>query len=56
MKEILKVPETELWCSARVTPDGKYIFIEKFTHETSKSDLYWISAEIIEELRQKELK
>ncbi len=51
MKEAINVPESEIWCSVHATPDGKVIFFEKWTQETSKSDLYWIDAKIIERLR-----
>jgi len=36
---------------ASVTPDGKYIFFEKYYPTSDKSDLYWISATIIEDLK-----
>jgi len=51
MKEVINVPESEIWCSVHATPDGKVIFFEKWTQETSQGNLYWIDARIIERLR-----
>ena len=56
MKEALKAADSDVYASARVTPDGKYIFFEKYFLQTDKSDLYWVSAKIIEELKPEELK
>lgn len=56
MRDALKITDSYIWCSATVTPDGKYIFIERFIQEDSKSDLFWISAEIIKELKPDYLK
>lgn len=44
---------------AQVTPDGKYIFFNRMVPHTNgkagtQSDLYWIDAQIIEDLRPKE--
>jgi hypothetical protein len=35
-----------------ITPDGKYLFFTKMEQE--QGDLYWVSTEILEELRPKE--
>ncbi|MFC1565033.1 hypothetical protein ACFL6G_08865 [candidate division KSB1 bacterium] len=51
MRETLKITDSYIWASAMVTPDGKYIFIERYIQETQKADLYWISSKIIEELK-----
>lgn len=56
MRDALKITDSYIWGSASVTPDGKYIFIERYIQEESKSDLYWISAEIIDELKPITLK
>ncbi len=56
MKEVLNITDSYIWCTAKVTPDGKYIFVERYIQETHKADLFWISAEIIEELKPDELK
>jgi putative intracellular protease/amidase len=54
MKETLKATDADIYASARVTPDCKYIFFERYERETDKADLYWVSSKIIEELRPKE--
>ncbi|MGD8537284.1 MAG: hypothetical protein PVI66_01055 [Candidatus Aminicenantes bacterium] len=51
MKNVLKIDDSYIWCSATVTPDGKYIFVERFIQEESKSDLFWVRAEIVEQLK-----
>ena len=56
MRETLKITDSYIWASAKVTPDGKYIFVERYIQETHKADLYWISSKIIEELKPDELK
>ncbi len=50
MRKVLKVSETDLYTNTRITPDSNYLFF------CEKDDLYWVSTEIIEELRPKELK
>lgn len=44
------------YSTARITPDGKYIFFEKYIQETDKSDIYWVDAKIIEKLKPDELR
>ena len=56
MRNALKIDDPYIWCSATVTPDGKYIFVERFIQEESKSDLFWVRAEIVEKLKPAELK
>ena len=56
MRDALKINDSHIWCSATVTPDGKYIFVERFILGESKSDMFWVSAEIIEDLKPEELK
>jgi len=41
--------------SGRVSCDGKYFFFHRSNLQASKSESYWVSANIIEELRSKEL-
>lgn len=36
-----------------LSPDGKYIFFGRYNDENEKSDIYWISAEIIHKLGDK---
>ena len=56
MRDALEIKDSYIWCSATVTPDGKYIFVERFIQEETKSDIFWVSAKIIEELKPDELK
>ncbi len=41
-----------------LSPDGKYLFFSRFfsSNKIENSDIYWVDAKIIEELRPKELK
>ena len=41
------------WC-ATVSPDGKYLFFTR--NNTGNGDIYWVDANIIKELKPKELK
>ena len=41
--------------SPRVTPDGEYLFFGRNKRSSEPGDLYWISAQFIEDLRPKEL-
>jgi len=36
-----------------VTPDGKYLFFSRYNEEGGLSDLYWVSTEVIENVRPK---
>ncbi len=51
LKDALGASDTDIYAMASVTPDGKYIFFEKYYPTSDKSDLYWISATIIEDLK-----
>ena len=51
MKDALGTTDADVYASARVTPDGKYIFFERYERETDKADLYWVSSKVIESLR-----
>lgn len=56
MREALGIDDDSIWCCASVTPDGKILFVERYNQETSQSDLFWISSEIIQELKREGLK
>ena len=34
-----------------VSPDGKYLFFTRYNESTNKSEIYWISSAVIEQLR-----
>jgi hypothetical protein len=55
MRDALKASETAIHAIPRITPDGEYLFFEDYDAETDKSDLYWVSTEVIEELRAEAL-
>ena len=50
MAEVLNATETDIYASARITPDGKYLFFEKYVKETDQADIYWVSTEVVEAL------
>jgi Tol biopolymer transport system component len=56
MRDALKASETDIYASARVSPDGKYLFFESYLRETDQADIYWVSTEVIEALRPDVLK
>jgi Tol biopolymer transport system component len=36
-----------------ISPDGKYLFFTRYTNETNDMDIFWVSAKIIDRLREK---
>lgn len=52
MGDKINTPRADYY--ATVTPDGKYILFNRETAEKNNTDVYWISAKIIETLRPKE--
>jgi WD40-like Beta Propeller Repeat len=38
-----------------LSPDGKYIFFGRYNDENEKSDIYWISSEIIGKIRKNDI-
>ena len=38
-----------------LSPDGKYIFFGRYNDENEKSNIYWISSEVIDKLREKNI-
>lgn len=55
MHETLGASKADVFAIPRITPDGKYLFFEDYEKETDKSDLYWVSTEVLEEIRSKVL-
>lgn len=51
MHEALKASESDIYAAARISPDGKYLFFESYLRETDQADIYWVSTEVIEDLR-----
>ena len=35
-----------------VSPDGKYVFFTRWTNDKNDMDVYWVSAKIIDRLRE----
>jgi hypothetical protein len=56
MRDALKASDSDVHASARITPDGKYLFFEDYKKETDQADIYWISTEVIEDIRTEILK
>jgi len=51
MRDALKASEADVYAIPRITPDGKYLFFEKYEAETDRSGIYWVSTAIVEELK-----
>lgn len=51
MADALNAAETDIYASPRISPDGKYLFFESYLPDTDQADIYWVSTEIIEQLR-----
>ena len=41
---------------AVITPDGKYLFFSSDRREKSQSDVYWVDAKFIKELKPNNIK
>ena len=39
-----------------ISPDGKYLFFTRYNGYENSMDVYWVSAKIIDRLREKENK
>ncbi len=53
MSEAVNSPRWDAF--ATVTPDGKYILFQRGIDEENKNvDIYWVDAQIIEQLRQQQ--
>jgi hypothetical protein len=50
MHGALKASEADVYAIPRITPDGKYLFFEKYDRETDRSDIYWVSTDVIKKL------
>jgi Tol biopolymer transport system component len=49
--ESLHMTDGDIYAMPYISPDGKYLFFESYLPETDQADIYWVSTEIIEELR-----
>ena len=50
LHDALKASESDVYAIPRITPDGKYLFFEKYDSETDRSDIYWVSTAVIKHL------
>jgi Tol biopolymer transport system component len=50
MHGVLKASDTDVYAIPRITPDGKYLFFEKYDRQTDRSDIYWVSTDVIKQL------
>ena len=39
-----------------ISPDGKYVFFSRYNEENGASNIYWISSEVIQQLKPKDIK
>jgi formylglycine-generating enzyme required for sulfatase activity len=51
MHDALGASAADIYAMPRITPDGKYLFFEKYEPETDRSDIYWVSTAVVEGLR-----
>lgn len=51
LRDALNAPDGAVHAAPRITPDGKYLFFEEYRAETDQADIYWVSTEVIEEMR-----
>ena len=53
LRDALHASDSDVHAMPRITPDGKYLLFEQYEQATDKADIYWVSTEVIEELRSK---
>ena len=46
----LNATPQDIYAAPRITPDGKYLFFEKYLPATDQADIYWVSTEIFADL------
>lgn len=51
LHKALRASEADVYAIPRITPDGKYLFFERYEAETDRSDIYWVSTAVVEQLR-----
>jgi Tol biopolymer transport system component len=51
LREALGASDSDVHAMPRISPDGRYLFFEQYERALDKSDIYWVSIEVIEELR-----
>lgn len=51
MGELINTKSQETYPT--VSPDGKYLFFTRYTDENNDMDVYWVSAKIIDKLKEK---
>lgn len=51
MHDALKASEADVYAIPRITPDGKYLFFERYEADTDRSDIYWVSTAVVEQLK-----
>ena len=50
LHDALNASEADVYAIPRITPDGKYLFFEKYERDTDRSDIYWVSTDVIKKL------
>ena len=55
LADALSATETDIYASARITPDGRYLFFERYLPGTDQADIYWVSTAIVEGCRSQVL-
>lgn len=50
MHDTLQASEADVYAIPRITPDGTYLFFERYDRETDRSDIYWVSTDVIKQL------
>jgi formylglycine-generating enzyme required for sulfatase activity len=50
LHEALGASESDVYASPRISPDGEYLFFERYDQATDRADIFWVRAEIVQEL------
>ncbi len=49
--DALQASAADVYAMPRITPDGKYLLFERYEANTDRSDIYWVSTEVLEGVR-----
>ena len=52
LRDALGASGSDVHAMPRISPDGEYLFFEQYERASDKADIYWVSTEVIEELRE----
>ena len=50
LADALNATPQDIYAAPRISPDGKYLFFERYLPDTDQADIYWVSTQIFADL------